>query len=174
VALKPDPWGNGNAFMRADGKFKGVSPQQFVDYLLNPTNLPGLQEWVDVAENADGSLIKYCKVKAPMMTARDHCWKVMVDRRDDGSIFVCIRTTEPSHPECMVSEETGCCGPAVIRAYYYNGSLFRMSEEDGVMEMTEFIWQDLKGGIPVCLMNAALPAGTVDFNKNEMKLLKNM
>ena len=74
----------------------------------------------------------------------------------------------------MVSEETGCCGPAVIRAYYYNGSLFRMSEEDGVMEMTEFIWQDLKGGIPVCLMNAALPAGTVDFNKNEMKLSKNM
>jgi hypothetical protein len=47
-----------------------------------------------------------------------------------------------------------------IRAYYYNACLFQMSEEeDNVMEMTEFIFQDLKGGIPPSLMNSALPAG---------------
>ena len=45
-------------------------------------------------------------------------------------------------------------------------------EEDNVMEMTEFIFQDLKGGIPPSLMNSALPAGTIDFNKKEMEYLK--
>ena len=62
----------------------------------------------------------------------------------------------------------------VIRAYYsyYNASLFRMStEEEDVMEMTEFIFQDLKGGLPPGLMNAALPAGTLKANEMEMKHL---
>ena len=57
-----------------------MKPQDFVNYLLNPTNLPGLQEWKDVEELQDGSLIKYCKVKAPMMAARDHCWKYTIDK----------------------------------------------------------------------------------------------
>ena len=31
----------------------------------------------------------------------------------------------------------------VIRAYYYNSSVFKMSDtEEGVMEMTEFIFQE--------------------------------
>ena len=47
-----------------------------------------------------------------------------------------------------------------------------MSEtEEGVMEMTEFIFQDLKGGLPPSLLNAALPAGTLETNKTEMKHL---
>ena len=97
------------------------------------------------------------------MTARDHCWKYTIDRRADGSIFVCIRTT--SHPDCPVK-------PGIIRAYYYNSSLFKMSEsEPGVMEMTEFIFQDLKGGLPPSLLNAALAAGTIETNKKEMKYL---
>ena len=44
-------------------------------------------------------------------------------------------------------------------------------EEDDVMEMTEFIFQDLKGGIPPALMNSALPAGTIATNKKEMEYL---
>lgn len=97
------------------------------------------------------------------MTARDHCWKYTIDRREDGSIFVCIRTTE--HSACPEK-------PGIIRAYYYNSSLFKMSDtEEGVMEMTEFIFQDLKGGLPPSLLNAALPAGTMETNKKEMKLL---
>jgi len=76
---------------------------------------------------------------------------------------VCIRTT--TNEKCP--ETAG-----VIRAYYYNSSVFKMStEEPDVMEMTEFIFQDLKGGLPVCLMNAALPAGTLAANENEMELL---
>lgn len=72
---------------------------------------------------------------------------------------------DSSHVDCPEK-------PGVIRAYYYNSSLFKMSEsEEGVMEMTEFIFQDLKGGLPPCLLNAALPAGTFETNKHEMKLL---
>jgi hypothetical protein len=36
--------------------------------------------------------------------------------------------------------------------------------------MTEFIFQDLKGGLPPGLMNAALPAGTLEFLRRVMVL----
>ena len=45
-------------------------------------------------------------------------------------------------------------------------------EEENVMEMTEFIFQDLKGGIPPSLMNSALPGGTIATNKKEMEYFK--
>ena len=215
ISLKPDPNGNANNMLRADGKFKGVKPQQFMDYLLNPKNLPGLQEWKDVegggrgetttvataaedttpattTERSTVTMIKYCKVKAPMMAARDHVWNYIIEKDkkiksnteggtsddgdgdgdgdgdDDGDIFVTIRTT--SHSDYEAEPNSG-----IIRAYYYNSSKFSMSKESGeedVMLMTEFIFQDLKGGLPVCLMNAALPAGTIAANKNEMKLMR--
>ena len=38
--------------------------------------------------------------------------------------------------------------------------------------MAEFLFQDLKGGIPPCLMNALLSPGMKDTNKNVMKYLK--
>mmetsp|Transcript_26866 Transcript_26866/g.52395 ORF Transcript_26866/g.52395 Transcript_26866/m.52395 type:complete len:235 (+) Transcript_26866:187-891(+) len=163
VALRPHESGNSNMLLRGDGKYKGARPQLFVDYLLNPENLPGLKEWVDVETLPDG-FIKYCRVKAPGMRARDHCWRYLIDKRDDGSIFVVIRTAE--HPKCPPKE-------GVYRAYYYNSCLFKMSsEEDNVMEMTEFIFMDLKGQIPPKLMNIALPGGTIDTNANEMKHFK--
>ena len=162
VSLRKHESGNPNKLLRGDGKYQGVSPEDFLGFLLNPENLPGLKEWKDVETLPDG-YIRYCRVKAPCMTARDHCWKYTIDRRPDGSIFVCIRTT--THPECPEK-------PGVIRAYYYNSCLFKMSEtEEGVMEMTEFIFQDLKGGLPPSLLNAALPAGTLETNKTEMKHL---
>ena len=162
VALRPHVSGNPNMMMRADGKFKGVTPQQFADFLLAVENLPGHKESFDVETLPDGC-VKYLKVKAPGLKARDHCWKYTFEKRGDGSIFACIRTI--SHPKCPPKM-------GVIRAYYYNASLFRMStEEEDVMEMTEFIFQDLKGGLPPGLMNAALPAGTLKANEMEMKLL---
>eukprot|EP00438_Fugacium_kawagutii_P025850 Skav231405 [mRNA] locus=scaffold4039:34517:35209:- [translate_table: standard] len=163
ICLRNHESGNPNKLLRGDGKYTGgVTPEDFLGFLLNPKNLPGLKKWVDVETLPDG-YIKYCSVKAPCMTARDHCWKYTIDRRDDGSIFVCIRTT--THLECPEN-------PKFIRAYYYNSSLFKMSEtEPGVMEMTEFIFQDLKGGLPPSLLNAALPAGTLETNKQEMKTL---
>ena len=163
VALKPHGSGNSNMLLRADGKYKGVTPDDFLGYLLNPVNLPGLIEIRDVETLPDGC-IKFVRVKAPGMTERDHCWRYTVQKEDDGSIFVCIRTT--THDECPVK-------PGVIRAYYYNASLFKMSsDEEGVMEMVEFIFQDLKGSLPTCLMNAALPAGTIAANDIEMKHFK--
>ncbi|OLQ11883.1 hypothetical protein AK812_SmicGene4226 [Symbiodinium microadriaticum] len=245
--------GNPNKLLRGDGKYKGVTPEDFLGFLLKP-DLPGLKEWVDVETLPDG-FIKYCRVKvfgdllpslevrsagdlfgtcwadccvgllsrlegtcsrhsstkppgssqrgvqighigsvyltcvvrmrsesnlsgrsqrscsgdflvsaiAPCLAARDHCWKYTIDRREDGSIFVCVRTT--THPKCPEK-------PGVIRAYYYNSSVFKMSDtEEGVMEMTEFIFQDLGGGLPPSLMNAALPKGTLEANKKEMKVL---
>jgi hypothetical protein len=98
------------------------------------------------------------------MKARDHVWKYTIDKRGDGSIFVTIRTV--AHDQCPVTA-------SAIRAYYYNSSEFKMSvEEDGVMEMTEFIFMDLKGKLPVWLLNSALPAGTIDTNRKEMAYLK--
>ena len=163
VALRPYVSGNKNMLLRADGKFKGATPQEFADFLLSVENLPGYLNSFDAETLPDGSVIKYLKVKAPGMKARDHCWKYTFDKREDGSIFACIRTT--THDSCPPTNQA-------IRAYYYNASLFRTStEEEGVMEMTEFIFQDLKGGLPPWLMNAALPAGTLQANAMEMKHL---
>ena len=162
IALRQHESGNKNMLMRADGKFKGATPREFADFLLGVEVLPGYQESFDVETFPEGC-IKYLRVKAPGMKARDHCWKYTFETREDGSIFACIRTT--THERCPPK-------PGVIRAYYYNASLFRMSsEEEGVMEMTEFIFQDLKGGLPPWLMNAALPAGTLQTNAMEMKYL---
>lgn len=162
IALRPHS-GNPNMLLRADGKFKGVEPKDFADFLLAVESLPGFKESRDVETLPDGC-IKYLKVRAPGFGARDHCWRYTFDRRDDGSIFACIRSVE--HAACPPA-------PEAIRAYYYNASLFKMSaEEQGVMEMTEFVFQDLKGSLPPCLMNAALPAGTLQANAMEMKHLK--
>ena len=162
VSLRPHESGNPNNLLRGDGKYIGVQPQHFLEFLLNPENLPGLVEWVDVEDLPDG-YIKYCRVKAPCMKARDHVWKYTIDKRDDGSIFVTIRTCR--HEKFPVREDA-------IRAYYYNSCLFQMSkDEDNFMEMTEFIFQDLKGSIPPSLMNSALPAGTIATNKKEMEYL---
>ena len=54
----------------------------------------------------------------------------------------------------------------------HDGASFMSAEEEGVMEMTEFIFQDLKGSLPPGLMNAALPAGTLQANAMEMDILK--
>ena len=162
VALRRHESGNANMLLRADGKFKGATPQEFADFLLSVQALPGYQNSFDAETLPDGC-IKYLRVKAPGMKARDHCWRYTFDKREDGSIFACIRTT--THDKCPPNQDA-------IRAYYYNASLFRMStEEEGVMEMTEFIFQDLKGGLPPWLMNAALPAGTLQANAMEMKHL---
>ena len=49
------------------------------------------------------------------------------------------------------------------------------TEEEGIMELTEFIHSsfttDLKGGLLPWLMNSALPAGTLQANAMEMKHL---
>ena len=71
-----------------------------------------------------------------------------------------------AHEQCPPKDDA-------IRTCYYNASLFKKStEEEGVMEMTEFIFQDLKGSIGPGLMNMALPAGTLKANEMEMKILK--
>ncbi|CAE8633985.1 unnamed protein product [Polarella glacialis] len=164
ISLKPDTTtGNPNYILRADVKFRVVTAQAHLDCLVTPDNLPGLQELETVETLPDG-YIKYCRVKAPCLAARDHCWKYTIDHREDGSIFCCLRTA--THPKCPLKA-------GVIRAYYYNATLITMSaDEPRVMCFTEFIQQDLKGGLPVCLMNAALPAGTVAANDNEMKTFK--
>jgi hypothetical protein len=41
VCLRKHESGNPNMLLRADGKFKGVVPQDFLDFLLKPENLPG-------------------------------------------------------------------------------------------------------------------------------------
>lgn len=160
IALRPHESGNPNMLLRADGKYKGAAPQDFSDFLFAVENLPGFKESYDVEQLPDGC-VKYLRVKAPGFKARDHCWRYTVDKRDDGSIFSCIRSVE--HTACPPK-------PGAIRAYYYNASLFRWStEEEGVMEMTEFVFQDLKGSLPPGMMNAALPAGTLKANELEMK-----
>ncbi|CAE8705341.1 unnamed protein product [Polarella glacialis] len=162
VCLRKHESGNPNMLLRADGKFKGVVPQDFLDFLLKPENLPGLQEYRVVETIPDG-VIMYMRVKAPGMKARDHVWKYTIDKRGGGSIFVTLRTV--AHDQCPVTA-------SAIRVYYYNSSEFKMSaEEDGVMEMTEFIFMDLKGKLPVWLLNFALPAGTIDTNRKEMAYL---
>lgn len=159
--------GNPNLLLRADGHFRGgLTPEDFLQYLVNPANLPGLQEQRKVEDLPGGGFILYLRVKAPGLAPRDHCWRYTVDRRMDGSIFVCIRTQ--THPSCPPL-------PGVIRAFYYNATLLRQGKDEAgetITELTEFILQDLGGGIPVCLMNAALPAGTIAFNKQEVDYLK--
>ena len=117
-------------------------------------------------EDLPDGCIKYLKVKAPGLAARDHVWRYIIDDRqaEDGKLFVCIKTTtHDDYPETK----------GVVRAYYYNSCMFQMSAtEPGVCEMTEFIHQDLKGSLPVCLMNAALPVGTIHTNDIEMKHFK--
>lgn len=154
---------NDNKLLRGDGKYRGLQPQHFLDYLLNPENLPGLLECKDVQDLPDGC-IKYLRVKAPGLKPRDHVWKYTIKKEGDGSIFVCIRSTaHDDYPEI----------PGTFRAYYYNSCKFAMSAtEPGILEMTEFIFQDLKGGICPCLMNAALPVGTVAANNIEMDHFK--
>jgi len=163
VALRKHESGNPNMLLRADGKYKGVTPQDFADFLLAVENIPGFKESYDV-ETLPNGCIKYLCVKAPGFTARDHCWKYSFEMLGDGSIFACIRTTV--HETCPPKN-------SAIRAYYYNASLFKMSTEEGVMEMTEFIFQDLQGYLPPCLLNAALPLGTLQANAMEMKHLQN-
>jgi len=166
VSLRPHPSKNPNMILRGDGKYRGVTPENFLNYLKNPDNLPGLLENVHVEDLPGGGCTKYLKVKAPGMAPRDHVWRYVVEDRqaEGGGLFVCIKTsTHKDYP--------GVKG--VIRAYYYNSCLFKMSDtEPGVCEMTEFIFQDLKGSLPVCLMNAALPAGTIQTNDIEMKHFK--
>jgi hypothetical protein len=166
VSLRPHPSKNTNMILRGDGKYRGVKPEDFLKYLMNPDNLPGLLENKHVEDLPGGGCIKYLKVKAPGMAPRDHVWRYVVHDRleEDGTLFVCIKTT--THKDFPETK-------GVIRAYYHNSSLFRMSEtEPGVCEMTEFVFQDLKGSLPVCLMNAALPSGTIRANDIEMKHFK--
>eukprot|EP00930_Biecheleria_cincta_P071420 TRINITY_DN58931_c0_g1_i1.p1 TRINITY_DN58931_c0_g1~~TRINITY_DN58931_c0_g1_i1.p1 ORF type:complete len:209 (-),score=28.05 TRINITY_DN58931_c0_g1_i1:16-642(-) len=139
IAVKPDKVsGNPNYILRGDLKYRGVRPEDHLKALVDPVDLPGFQEMREVqVMEPDASFIKYLRVKAPGLTARDHCWKYTIDRGEDGSIFCCIRST--THPDCPVR-------PGVIRAYYYNATLMTMSkDEPGVMCFTEFIQQDLKG-----------------------------
>ena len=95
---------NPNWMMRADGEFraKNLKTDHFLDFLLRPESFPGLQEWRDLYEQEDQDstssrkYLKYCKVKAPGMYARDHIWLYTIRRGivegEPDSIFVSIRS----------------------------------------------------------------------------------
>lgn len=67
ICLRNHESGNPNKLLRADGKYQGVSPEDFLGFLLNPENLPGLKEWIDVETLPEG-YIKYCRVKADVLS----------------------------------------------------------------------------------------------------------
>ena len=52
VCLRNHESGNPNKLLRGDGKYQGVSPEDFLGFLLNPENLPGL----------NGKMLKPCQM----------------------------------------------------------------------------------------------------------------
>ena len=93
VSLRPHESGGLNHIASRRWKIHRCSTAAISGLSVEPENLPGLLEWEDV-EDLPYGYIKYCRVKAPCMKARDHVWKYTIDKRDDGSIFVTIRTCQ--------------------------------------------------------------------------------
>eukprot|EP00164_Ancoracysta_twista_P004710 GFYU01006367.1.p2 GENE.GFYU01006367.1~~GFYU01006367.1.p2 ORF type:complete len:226 (-),score=61.63 GFYU01006367.1:176-853(-) len=164
VRQREDPDGNKNNIMRGDASFKGIKPEHLLDFFTNPKNLEGIKEWVDVETLPDGDEIKFYSVKMPLMKLRENVLKYKIDKREDGSIFLSIRSWV--HDKYPLKTST-------IRVKYKNMAHFRMSSTDPtVCELTEFIQMDLGGKFPAKTLNGALGKETIKTNKKMMDLFK--
>ena len=143
---------------------EGVTCQGICDFFTKPDNLPGLKKWVDVETLPNGDELKYYTVKAPLCSLRDNVLKYRIDKRDDGSIFISIKSwTHPDYPETKTP----------IRAWYTNQAyIFPDKEQEGVFQIVEIIQLDLGGSLPVGILNGAMKSAPIDTNNVMMSVLK--
>ena len=98
-----------------------------------------------------------------MCTVRDNVLKIHIDKRDDGSIFLCMRSW--AHESKPVSKNP-------IRVYYTNQThIWPSKDEEGVVCLTEYIQMCLEGSLGG-MVNGVLGKETIKTNHAMMQILK--
>ena len=98
--------GRKDDIMRGHGSYKGTSVDELVGFFTDAASFPGMQEWTVIDEIDNGFVdqkdkIIYYRVKAPMCNMRDNVLKIHIDKREDGSAFVCMRSWNNSSKPAM-------------------------------------------------------------------------
>ena len=130
VHQQKDPRGGRDDIMRGHGTYRNVTAEEVCEFFVNGENLPGLLKWVDVETLPNGDEIKFYRVKAPLCSPRENVLKYKVDKREDGSIFISMRSWV--HDDYPVNKQS-------IRAVYSNTTYIWPNTEDNTVELIEYI-----------------------------------
>tara|TARA_B110000285_G_C14711050_1_gene417783 strand:- start:27 stop:494 length:468 start_codon:yes stop_codon:yes gene_type:complete len=90
--------GRKDDIMRGHGSYKGTSVDELVAFFTDAASFPGMLEWTEIDQIENGFVpdqkdkIIYYRVKAPLCNVRDNVLKIHIDKREDGSTFVCMRS----------------------------------------------------------------------------------
>ena len=163
IHQRKGPTGGKDDQMRGWGAYKGVTVQEIADFFTKADAFPGVLEWTSFEKLENGDELIYYRVKAPLCDERDNILKMHIDKRDDGSIFICMRSWD--HSKYPVQKKP-------LRINYLNQTyIWPSKEEEGVVELTEFILLELGGSLSG-MTNGMLGKETIKTNKAMMDVLK--
>lgn len=118
------------------------------EFMVNPPKDPTLDEVTTIERNSEDAMTLYYKMKMPLCTARDNIVRVERKHLTPDSQF--LTASSVTHPNYPIRKD-------VIRMYsFLSGWLRPSTERPGNYVYSEISHFDMKGSIPVMLLNMAL------------------
>ena len=111
VHQRKNPNGGKDDQMRGWGCYKGVTVQEVFEFFTKGDTFPGILEWTPFEKLENGDELIYYRSKAPLFDERDNILKMHIDKRDDGSVFISMRSWAHEKYPARVKP---------IRSNYYN------------------------------------------------------
>lgn len=143
--------------LRIDAEFQNCTVDQVLDCFINMPTDNQVTEYKTLEECADGSIIKYYRVKLPMMTDRDNVIQIFTEKKD-GGVFLTIKSVEYAAMPPVKN---------VIRMFNYVSCMLKQ-EGDNVI-FTDIEHFDIKGYMPSSLLNMTIASETAKGLASQMK-----
>mmetsp|Transcript_8411 Transcript_8411/g.14079 ORF Transcript_8411/g.14079 Transcript_8411/m.14079 type:complete len:182 (-) Transcript_8411:33-578(-) len=135
---------------RVEGEFKGIKPQDQVDFLINPPKsvVSAVKEHRLIEQETENSAVSYWRFNLPLMSDRDNVMRLQTLDLGDGGIFVWCSSCERKDTPLV---------PGVIRMFQEFYTFVRPSKEDpNITLYTEITYYDMKGSMPAFLLNMTM------------------
>ena len=154
-------------FLRFESEFEGpLNIDQMFEYMINPPPDPMVTEVKQIKKDNIDSVTMYYRMKMPLCTARDNI--VRIDRKHMTPDSQFLTASTVTHPDYPVTKQS-------IRMYSFLSGWLRPNPENP----TNFLYSeishfDMKGSIPVMLMNMALSSEATVEMKNLAKWMRSV
>lgn len=125
-------------------QFKGIQPQEMIDYFMDPKTLPMLQECKILEKPSASEQTQYWRMKLPLMSARESTAKVQYINTPKGMFYSANSVNHPDAPHV----------DGAVQIFYYERGMMSINPEDpSIMEYDSYTILSLGGYVPARLTN---------------------
>ena len=150
--------------LRMEAEFQNIEATKMWEYITNPPKNTLLRELKTIASDGPNHLDIYYQVKLPLMSTRDNLLRCKRTILTDDAFY--IQTETIDHPDYPPKK-------GIIRMFAFLGGYMRPSPTTpGNYLYTEISNFDMKGSIPVKLLNMSLASEAAKEMRNVAKALQ--